>query len=71
MRSSWKVWKRGWAHRQQTTLTQTYKNLFSDTTNASIPGVTVLKSMYIFFVYNDFFFSLLVLFRAHQRFLSK
>jgi hypothetical protein len=28
MRSWWKASKRGWAHRQQTSLTQAYKNIF-------------------------------------------
>jgi hypothetical protein len=37
---------------------QTYKNLFPDTTSASIPAVTTLRSsliMYVLFVYNTFF----------------
>jgi transposase len=39
-------------------LTQAYTNLFPDTTNASVPAVSTLKSslsMYVFFVYNNFF----------------
>jgi hypothetical protein len=32
IRSWWKVSKCGWAHRRQTSLTQTYKNLFLDKT---------------------------------------
>jgi hypothetical protein len=58
-RSWWKVSKCGWAHRRQTSLTQTYKNLCLDMTGASIPAVTTVRSslsMYIFFVYNTFFF---------------
>jgi hypothetical protein len=38
-------------HRQQTSLTQAYKNIFPDTTNASILMVTMLRNslrMYIF-----------------------
>jgi hypothetical protein len=73
MRSWWKVLKHGWAHRQQTFLTQKYKNLFPDTTSVSIPAMTTLRSslsMYVFFVYN-IFFSLLVLLTAHWRLLSE
>jgi hypothetical protein len=69
--------KRGRAHRQQTSLTQAHKNFFSDT-SASIPAVTIRTlrsglSMYILFVYNNFFafFPLLVLLTAHQRLLSE
>jgi transposase len=36
MRSSWKLSKRGWSHRQQTSLTQAYKYLLPDATSASI-----------------------------------
>jgi hypothetical protein len=39
-------------------LTQAYKNLFPDTTTASILVVTTLRSslsMYVFFVYNNYF----------------
>jgi hypothetical protein len=35
-RSWWKVSKRGWAQCRQTSLTQAYKNLFPDSTRASI-----------------------------------
>jgi hypothetical protein len=42
--SWWKVSKRGWAHRWQTSLTQAHKNLFLDTTSASVPAVTTLRS---------------------------
>jgi hypothetical protein len=52
--------KHGRVHRLQTSLTQAYKNLFPDTTNASIPVVTMLISslcMYVFFVYNKKCFS--------------
>jgi hypothetical protein len=49
MRGVWKVWKSGRSHRWQTTLTQAYKNLFPDMINASITGLTTLKSMYVFF----------------------
>jgi hypothetical protein len=66
MRSYWKVSKRGWAHRRQTSLTQAYKNLFPDM-SASIPAVTTLRSsvsmsvfLYIFFI------SLLVLLTVHR-----
>jgi hypothetical protein len=72
MRSWWKVSKRGWAHRQQTSLTQAYKNLFPDTTSVSIPGVTTLRSSlstYVYFVHN--FFPLFVLLTAYQRLLSE
>jgi hypothetical protein len=55
---SWcKVSKRGWARRWQTSLTQTYKNLFPDT-SASILTVTALRSslsIYVFFVCNKLF----------------
>jgi hypothetical protein len=44
MRSWWKVSKRGWAHRRQTSSTQAYKNLQPDTTSAAIPAVTTLGS---------------------------
>jgi hypothetical protein len=40
IRCWWKVSKCGWAHGQQTSLTQAYKNLFPDMTSASIPAVT-------------------------------
>jgi hypothetical protein len=43
--------------------THAYKNLFRNTTGASILAVTMLRSslsMYIFFVYNNFFLPLLV-----------
>jgi hypothetical protein len=56
--SSWKVSKCGWAHRQQISLTQEHKNLFSETMNASILVVTTLESClsrYLFFVYTTFF----------------
>jgi histone-lysine N-methyltransferase SETMAR len=42
--SWWKVSKHDWAHRQQTSLTQAYKNLFPDKTSASIPAVITLRS---------------------------
>jgi hypothetical protein len=51
-------------------LTQAYKNIFPDTTYTSIPAVTMLRSrlsMYLFFVYNNFFFSLLVLLKQLTR----
>jgi hypothetical protein len=72
MRNWWKVSKHGWAHTQKTSLTQAYKNLFPDTTNASILVVTTLGStlhMHVFFVYNRIFFSLLVLLTAQWRLL--
>jgi hypothetical protein len=73
--TSWqKEPKCGWAHRQQTSLTEAYKNLFPNITSASIPAVTTLRSNLstYFFVYNKIFlFSLLVLLTAHQRLLSK
>jgi hypothetical protein len=50
--------RRSWAHRRQTSLTWTYKNLLPDKTSASILAVTMLRSnlsMYVFFVYNNFF----------------
>jgi hypothetical protein len=49
------------------------KNLLPDT-SASILAVIMLRSrlsMYIFFIYNNFFPSLLVLLTAHQRLLSE
>jgi hypothetical protein len=68
----------GWAHRWQPSLTQAYRNLFPDMTSASILVVTTLRRslcmyvcMYVCFVYNHFFFSLLVLLTAHQRLLSE
>jgi hypothetical protein len=42
--SWWKVSKHGRAHRRQTSLTYAYKCLFSDTTSASTPTVTTLRS---------------------------
>jgi hypothetical protein len=45
------VLKHGWAHRQQTSLTQIYRNLFPNVASASVPAVTVLRSslsMYVF-----------------------
>jgi hypothetical protein len=59
MSSWWKVSKHGWAHRQQTSLTQAYRNVFPDATSASIPVMSILISslrMYIFSVYNKIFF---------------
>jgi histone-lysine N-methyltransferase SETMAR len=50
-----------------------HKNLFPDTSSASIPAVTTLRSslhMYIF-LYIIIFFSLLVLLTAHWRLLSE
>jgi hypothetical protein len=38
------VSKHGWARRQQTSLTQTYKNLFFDMTGASVAVVIVSRS---------------------------
>jgi hypothetical protein len=55
-------------------LTQAYKNLFPDTASASIPAMTMLRSslsIYVFSVYNNFFFLLPVLLTAHLRLLSK
>jgi hypothetical protein len=49
--------ERGLAHKRQTSLTQAYTNIFPDT-NSSIPKLTMLRSslsMYVFFVYNNFF----------------
>jgi transposase len=43
MSSRWKVSKHGWAHRQQTSLTQAYKILLPDT-SVSIPAVSTLRS---------------------------
>jgi hypothetical protein len=40
--------------------TQAHKNLFPNMTSASIPAVTSLRSMYIFFVYIIFFITCLV-----------
>jgi hypothetical protein len=60
MRSWWKVLKRGWTHRHQTSLTQTYKNIFPNMTSTSILAVTMLSSslsLYVFFVHNNFFLS--------------
>jgi hypothetical protein len=48
------VSKCGWAHRQQTSLTQAYKNLFPDMIGASILSVTTLRinlCMYVCIVY--------------------
>jgi hypothetical protein len=56
--SRWKLWKRGWAHRRQTSLTHAYKNLFPET-GAAIPAMTTLRrnlSMQVFFIYNHVFF---------------
>jgi hypothetical protein len=43
-RSWWKMLKHSWAHRRQTSLTQSYRNLFPDMTSTSIPVVTTLRS---------------------------
>jgi hypothetical protein len=53
--------KRAWAQWRQTSLTQTYKNLFPDMTSASVQADTTLRrglSMYLFFVYNKIVLSL-------------
>jgi hypothetical protein len=53
-------------------IVNTYKNLFPNT-SASIPVATTFRSslcMYVFFVYNEFFF-LTVLLTAHRRLLSE
>jgi hypothetical protein len=74
MRSWLKVSKRGWAHRQQTSLTQAHKVLFPHKTSASIPVMTMLRSslsMYAFFVYKFFMLSLFASFTAHRRLLSE
>jgi histone-lysine N-methyltransferase SETMAR len=55
-------------------LTQAHKNLLLNMTSASILKVTMLRSslsMHVFFVYNKFFLSLLLLLTAHRRLLSK
>jgi hypothetical protein len=73
MNSWWKVSKRGWAQRGQTSLTHSYKNLSPHMTSASITAVTMLRnslSMYVGFVYNNFF-SFLVLLTAHRRLISE
>jgi hypothetical protein len=52
MRNWQKVSKCGWAHRQQTSLTQAYINLFPNVTCASILAVIMLRrswSMYVSF----------------------
>jgi hypothetical protein len=57
MRSWWKMSECGWAHKWQTSSTQTYKNLFPHT-SASISVMTMLRCnfhMYVFFVYNNIF----------------
>jgi hypothetical protein len=62
--------KRDWAHKRQT---QAHSNLFS-IVSISIPAVTTLRSssrIYVFVVYNIFFFSLLILSTAHRRLLSE
>jgi hypothetical protein len=50
-----------WLNSQgETSLAQVYINLFPDTTNASIPAVTMLRSslnIYVFVVYNIVHFS--------------
>jgi hypothetical protein len=73
MRSWWKVSKHGWAHRWQTSMTQTYKNLFPDTTSASILMVTILRSsLSMYFLYTiTLFFSLLVMLTAQWRLFSE
>jgi hypothetical protein len=70
----WKVSKCGWAHRRHTSLTKEHKILLPDMTSASIPAVSTLRSslsMYTIFLYNNCFFSLLVLLTAQRRLLSK
>jgi hypothetical protein len=55
-------------------LTQAYKNLFPDTTNASIPAVTTLRSCVKYvriFVHNKIGFLLPVLLTVHWRLLSE
>jgi hypothetical protein len=52
------VSRRGRAHRRQTSLTQAYKNLFSDK-SASISAATTLRSslsMYVIFLCTIIFF---------------
>jgi hypothetical protein len=58
MRSWWKVSKRGWAHRRQTSLTEAHKNLFPDMTSVTIPAVTTLRIAYVYmyFLYIIIFF---------------
>jgi membrane-bound acyltransferase YfiQ involved in biofilm formation len=54
-------------------LTQAYKNLFPDTTSASVPAVTRFissLSMYVFFVYNTFFLTACCV-KAYRRLLSE
>jgi hypothetical protein len=72
--SWWRVSVHGWAHRRQTSLTQACKNLFPNMTSASISGMTALRcslSMYVSFVYNKLFFSMLLLLTAHWKLLSE
>jgi hypothetical protein len=57
MRCWWKMLQCGWGHRQQVSLTQTYKNLFPDTRSASIRPVTYVENYLKYvrvFVYNFF-----------------
>jgi hypothetical protein len=44
IRSWWKVSKHGWAHRQQTSLTQANKHLLPNMSVASIPVMIVFRS---------------------------
>jgi hypothetical protein len=68
MRNWWKVSKRGWAHRRQTSLTHACKNLLTDKIRVSITSATTLRIS--FFVYNNFF-SLIVSLTAHRRLISQ
>jgi hypothetical protein len=74
VRNWWKISKRAWAYKWQTSLTKTYKNVVPDTKSASLSVVIMLRSrlsMHIFSVYNEtFFLTLPVLLIVHQTLVS-
>jgi hypothetical protein len=51
MRSWWKVLKRGWAHRWQTSLTKAYKSLFPNTSDSILVVTTLRSSISMYQVY--------------------
>jgi hypothetical protein len=69
---SWsKLSKYGWTHRQQTSLTQAYKNPFPYTTSDTAPEVTRLRSSLRMYLLYIIFFSSLFLLTAQWRLFSK
>jgi hypothetical protein len=60
----------GWAYRQ-TSSAQVYRNLFPDTTGASVPVVTTMKSSLSMYLCLDIIILFIALLTADRRLLSE